>query len=124
MQVIFKPFLFMRPSLNNADITRIVESLSAERVHLIEQIRQTKKQLGQINNSINPARHYQTDTPLQEIVEKIEKAYVYLEHIAMTEAKSFSDSGRANLRRAQSELQRARLKLDDLVGRRPLKSTG
>lgn len=114
----------MLPSLNNADFTKILESLSAERLQLIEQIRQTKKHINQINNLITAPRQDRPNIPLHEIAEKIEKVYVYLEHIAMTEAKLFSDSARANLRRAQSELQRARLQLYDSIGPMPLKSTG
>ena len=57
---------------------------------------------------------------LQELYDKellflkhIERLYVHLERIKMNEAKLFSDSGRANLRRAQSELQQMRLLLYD-----------
>lgn len=50
-----------------------------------------------------------------QFIECIESLYVYLERIKMTEAKLFSDSGKANLRRAQSEIQHMRLLLYDLL---------
>jgi len=49
-----------------------------------------------------------------QFIEGIEKLYVYLEHIKIKEAKLFSDSSKANLRRSQSELQHMRLLLYDL----------
>lgn len=48
------------------------------------------------------------------ILERIEKIYLHLEYIAKIEAKNFSDSGKANLRRAQADLQRVRLAIIDL----------
>ncbi len=59
------------------------------------------------------------DIEEQQIVERIEKTYVFLEHLARTEAKFFSDAGRGNLRKAQSELQRIRLWLYDVIGSPP-----
>ena len=50
-----------------------------------------------------------------QFIEGIEKLYVYLEHIKIKEAKLFSDSSKANLRRSQSELQHMRLLLYDLL---------
>jgi hypothetical protein len=46
--------------------------------------------------------------------ERIERVYLFLEQLARYEAKSFSDSSKACLRRAQAELQRMRLELYDL----------
>jgi hypothetical protein len=65
-----------------------------------------------------------SDTHNISIPERIERVYVFLEQIAKNEAKSFSNSGRANLRRAQSELQRARLSLYDLAEETPFKNEG
>ncbi len=54
-----------------------------------------------------------------EIIERIEKLYLFLEHIAMNKAKSFSDADKARLRKARAETQRIRLWLYDISGTKP-----
>jgi hypothetical protein len=49
-----------------------------------------------------------------KLVERVENAYKFLEYIAIYKAKSFSNQERARLRRAQSAIQRLRLRLIDL----------
>ncbi|HLX90444.1 MAG TPA: hypothetical protein VKR32_02100 [Puia sp.] len=56
---------------------------------------------------------------LKGVTERIEKIYTSLELIATNEAKSFSNSGKANLRKSQAEIQRIRLLLYDLMGISP-----
>lgn len=53
----------------------------------------------------------QGDLSRESVIESIEHVYLCLEHIARNEAHNFSDSGKANLRRAQARLQRLRLLL-------------
>lgn len=53
------------------------------------------------------------------LIERIEQVYIYLEQIAKNEAQSFSNSSKANLRRAQVELQRIRLLLMEMVSKPP-----
>ncbi len=53
-----------------------------------------------------------------QMVEQVQRLYILLEQISTREAKSFSDNGRANLRKAKAELQRMRLTLRDITGTR------
>jgi hypothetical protein len=68
----------------------------------------------------NPTNSNETVNALHlQMAQQMERIYLYLERICITEAKNFSDSGRANFRRAQAELQRVRLLLYDLTGVMP-----
>lgn len=57
--------------------------------------------------------------PPDTLVERIEKVYICIEKIIMNEAQHFSNSGRAALRRAQAELQKIRLSLQDSPPEKP-----
>jgi len=54
-----------------------------------------------------------------KILERVEKIYLHLEHVALNDAKSLSDSGKGNIRKARAELQRIRLSLYDITGGKP-----
>lgn len=74
------------------------------------------------SGNLSVKRSPQTDTlNIRElkIVERVESIYLFLERIARNSAKSFSDSDKANLRRAQSQIQRVRLWLYDVTGTTP-----
>src|SRR5689334_16259956 len=51
-----------------------------------------------------------------KILERVEKIYMHLEHVALYDAKNLSDSGKGNIRKARAELQRIRLSLYDITG--------
>jgi len=55
----------------------------------------------------------------QVIVERIEKTYIFLEQIALNEAKYFSNHDKARLRNARSDVQRIRLWVYDVTGTGP-----
>ena len=50
-----------------------------------------------------------------QIVEKFENIYSFPERLKMYESKAFSNSSKANLRKTQSDIQRIRLWLYDLL---------
>ena len=56
-----------------------------------------------------------------KLLERVEKIYLYLEHVALQDAKNLSDSGKGNIRKARAELQRIRLSLYDITGSKPLR---
>jgi len=57
-----------------------------------------------------------------KIIERCERTYVFLERIAIRQAKFFSDPDKAGLRRARADIQRIRLWLLDVAGTQPSKN--
>ncbi len=54
-----------------------------------------------------------------QVVERIESLYIFLEEVAMNEARHFSNHDKGRLRRARADVQRIRLWLYDVTGMKP-----
>ncbi len=109
-------------------------SLAAGR-ELIEKMRKVRQQIRELRakgteskkpdvtyksfHSTEPNTNEDLHIDELQIIERIEKIYVFLERISMNEAKFFASQDKAALRKARSELQRIRLWLYDITGTRP-----
>jgi signal transduction histidine kinase len=83
-----------------------------------EKIMELNKSLSVMNKELNSLnaelKNFNTITA-NNYSETLRHIYIYLESIVTNDARNLSDSGRANLRRAQSSIQRLKLLTNDIA---------
>jgi len=82
-----------------------------------EKIMELNKSLSVMNkelNSLNTELKNFNSITSNNYSETLRHVYIYLESIVTNDARTLSDSGRANLRRAQSSIQRLKLLTNDI----------
>jgi len=101
------------------------QKLEQEVLERTEQLRQAQERVMELNktlltmnrelNSLNSELKTFTSVAATNYSETLRQLYINLELIMTHDAPNFSNSGRANLRRAQAAIQRLKLVTDDLV---------
>jgi len=105
----------MQPNVILKDNRGFRQSLSQNLTRLVEQIKKTRQRVYQLKETMKGEERVKPMFPDQNIIGRIERVYNNLEYITRVEAGSFSNVGKANLRRAQAEIQRIRLALLDCL---------
>lgn len=114
----------MQPDLNSMNIHALRELLAIKTEQLLQEIvrnisdglliHDLQRQIEEIKSFIEI--HENNPRDMGGLIERLEKVYTNLEYISVHDAEHFSNTGKANLRKAQSEIQRIRLSLYDLMG--------
>lgn len=69
------------------------------------------RELSSLNTEINTFNNIASG----DYKETLQTLYMYLEHIVKTDARNMTDSGKSNLRRAQSSIQKLKLLTQDII---------
>lgn len=106
-------------------IVNVIQNISERKKNELE-IQQLNRQLTTNNRALESANaeiKMFSSLAANDYNDTLRHLYTNLEHIVSNDARNLSDSGRANLRRAQSAIQKLRLLTDDIMSYVQLQQT-